>query len=92
MTRTDEDIATSAIRRYNKCKEYTKVYHQTEKGKIAKKAATARYTASLTTEFKKERARRYYLKKKEKQRLEFIAAQTARNTAAASLRLEKTTE
>jgi hypothetical protein len=80
MTRTDEEIASAAMRRYNKCKEYTKIYHKTEKGKLAKKGATARYSAKLTPEFKKERARRYYLKHKETQRLLQIETQAKKTS------------
>jgi len=82
MPRTPEKIAASAMRRYNKCKEYTKLYHKTEKGIAARKEATARYSASLTPEFKKERERRYYLVKKEKLRLKAIGKQVAEQAAA----------
>jgi len=64
MTRTQEEIICSALRCYEKQKEYNKKYKQTIKGKSTSYKANSKYRSTLTKEQKKIQNKKYYQSKK----------------------------
>ena len=64
MTRTQEEIICSALRCYEKQKEYNKKYKQTIKGKSTSHKANTKYRSTLTKEQKKIQNKKYYQAKK----------------------------